>query len=450
MEENTQERFGPYHGPGADPAADDVSAALAEPIAEPFAEPIAIVGIGALYPEARDAADYWRLLTAGPRPAAGASLPRTDLADVQVDVARFGIPPAQAASMARMQLLMLEAARQCLNDAGYAERPLPSDRTDVVVGTCFGLDRQYANALRVEGSRYARDLERVVSSARSGTFRRTGALAADGFRSALLRRLGASPHDRVGEMASTIPARIAAAFKLHGRTLALESSDATSYVGMAHSVDSLRQGLADSALVVSGQRHEGRIAARALAAKRETAASPGAASDWLAGAGDGFAFTEGVGALLLKRLSSAVRDGDRVYASILDCTLRHEGRAGVFRYSSSAERHREAAAASYRGAGIRPGSVQYVECAGYGAAQETDATKWWRSAIRSSSDPQFGEPLVSAGFHQDSDAYEDFRRPGRAGRGGGGPPRLWRMAGDHTGEGRSIRGSHGGLPAGPR
>ncbi|WP_443051826.1 beta-ketoacyl synthase N-terminal-like domain-containing protein, partial [Streptomyces sp. GSL17-113] len=67
--------------------------------------------------------------------------------------------------MARMQLLMLEAARQCLDDAGYAQRPLPSERTDVVTGTCFGLDRQYANALRVEGSRYARDLERATAEA---------------------------------------------------------------------------------------------------------------------------------------------------------------------------------------------------------------------------------------------------------------------------------------------
>lgn len=88
---------------------------------------------------------------------------------MDVDVARFGIPPVQRTSMTRMQVLMLEAARQCLTDAGYTGRPLGTDRTDVIAGTCLGLDRQYANALRIEAARYARDLEREVRPCSAGT-----------------------------------------------------------------------------------------------------------------------------------------------------------------------------------------------------------------------------------------------------------------------------------------
>ncbi|WP_247698097.1 polyketide synthase [Streptomyces sp. RK75] len=344
-------------------------------------EPIAVVGIAALYPAARSVADYWRLHTdaAGEgdretgRPAAGTSGTSTTtgtagppeagygsdsgsgsgsgLDDIEVDVARFGIPPAQAASMARMQLLMLEAARQCLDDAGYAQRPLPSERTDVVTGTCFGLDRQYANALRVEGSRYARDLERATAEAETPGPGGAGARAAEEFRSAMLRRLGASPHDRIGEMASTIPARVAAAFKLRGRTLAVESADATSYLGIAHAVDSLRCDLTDAALVLAGQCHEGRSASPVPGPSSGSAALP---------------LSEGVGALLLKRLSSAVRDGDRVYATLVDCTLRQDAHPGVFRHSSSTPRQRETIDASWRRTGAPAASVQYVECAGGG------------------------------------------------------------------------------------
>ncbi|MEU2281093.1 polyketide synthase [Streptomyces sp. NPDC013178] len=330
-------------------------------------EPVALVGIAALYPHARGADAYWRLLTAREQPDPGAA---RALSDVTVDVARFGIPPAQARSLARMQLLVLEAARQCLDDAGHPRRALPTDRTDVIVGTCFGLDRQYANALRVEGSRYARDLRRVLSGPESGGFGRdTAARAAEEFRAALSRRYGASPHDRVGEMASTIPARVASAFKLSGRTLALESADVTSHLGLALAVDSLLGGVSDAVLVLAGQQWEGRFLSRALAAKGLQAfpARP------LDPDGTGFVPGEGVGAVLLKRLSSALRDGDRVYATIRDCSLHHDARPGVFRYPTASRPRRAAAEAGHRRVGTPPASVQYVECAGYGVGAETRA-----------------------------------------------------------------------------
>ncbi|MFE2433761.1 beta-ketoacyl synthase N-terminal-like domain-containing protein [Streptomyces sp. NPDC059409] len=318
--------------------------------------------MSALHPRAHGIEELWRLLTADAAPPSGAgtdagSAPAPgSLGDIEVVVARFGIPPAQAASMARLQLLMVEAARQCLDDAS-GPGGLPA-RTDVVVGTCLGLDRQYANALRIDGARYARDLAEVLAD---GAWRDDGVdpqQAERELNDVLTRRLGASPHDRVGEMASTIPARIASAFKLRGRTLAVESADATSYVALAHAVDSLRAGLTDAALVVVGQRDEGRFARRALAAKG-FAVGPD-------GTGDAPVLAEGLGALLLKRRSTARRDGDRVYASVLDCALRHEGRPGTFRHSLSAGYRRAVAEAAHRTAGVAPGSVGLVAGAGPG------------------------------------------------------------------------------------
>ncbi len=137
------------------------------------------------------------------------------------------------------------------------------------------------------------------------------ARAAEEVRAGLAERFGASPHDRVGEMASTIPARIAGAFRLRGRTLTVESADATSFAALAHAVNGLRGDLCDAVLVLAGQRRESPLFGELLAAKG-LPADPG----------------EGVGALLLKRRSSAVRDGDRIYASILECALEHDARPG--------------------------------------------------------------------------------------------------------------------------
>ncbi|NVI88985.1 polyketide synthase [Actinomadura sp. BRA 177] len=318
----------------------------------PVREPIAIAGIACLYPGVRGAGDYWTRLCESP-PAPG---PPPGLDEVDVDVARFGIPPVQRRSMTRMQVLMLEAARQCLTDAGYTGRPLGTDRTDVIAGTCFGLDRQYANALRVEAARYARDLEREVPALLGGHARPVAARAAEEVRAGLAERFGASPHDRVGEMASTIPARIAGAFRLRGRTLTVESADATSFAALAHAVNGLRGDLCDAVLVLAGQRRESPLFGELLAAKG-LPADPG----------------EGVGALLLKRRSSAVRDGDRIYASILECALEHDARPGVLRYSTSVERRYRVARTCHEAAGVPPRLVGYVERAVSGPPAAADA-----------------------------------------------------------------------------
>ncbi|MFH8468513.1 polyketide synthase [Streptomyces sp. NPDC017991] len=337
------------------------------------AEPVAIVGIAALYPNAQGTEEYWQLVNEE-FPVTATSRATPGLDDIEVNVARFGIPPAQARSMARMQILMLEAARQCLADAGHPERALPVERTDVITGTCFGLDRQHANALRVEASRYVREVEHAALSAGAGSD--SARRAADELRVLLAGRLHGSPHDRVGEMASTIPARIATAFKFHGRTLAMESADATSYVGVAQAVLNLRGGLSDAVLVLAGQRRESPLFVRALDAKGLTSAasrpfaSQGSEIGRGSGSGSGFVLGEGVGALLLKRLSTAERDGDRIYATILDCSLRHDPRPGPFTASPSVGLRHATAVGSLRAAAVRPETIQYVECVGSGVDHE--------------------------------------------------------------------------------
>ena len=236
----------------------------------------------------------------------------------------------------------------------------------MIVGTCFGLDRQYANALRIEAARYGRDLARVLAAQAPG---HGSADPAAELAEVLRERLGGSPHDRVGEMASSITARIASAFRLRGRTLAVESADATSFTAVFHALTTLRAGLSEAALVVCGQRVEDRLPGLALAAK---GVEPGPPRPFAAD-GRGFTLAEGVSALLLKRLSAASADGDRIYALIDECTLGLDPRPGVLRYSTSVEHHRAVIAAAYRNARVPVDSVQYVECTGAGLAWQTAA-----------------------------------------------------------------------------
>jgi beta-ketoacyl ACP synthase len=364
-------------------------------------EPIAIVGLAALYPDARGLDAFWSLMAdpepgcsctpraPAPRPAdrhgsrSGGSGVTSGTDPGGIDLARYGIPPAQAGSMAAMQKLMLEASRQCLTDAGYAQRPLPSDRTDVLAGTCFGLDRQYANAARVESARWAEELRDSAARSPQPAARAAAADAARQLADELCRDLGASPHDRVGEMGSTIPARIAGIFKLRGRTMAVESADMTSHVLLAHAAAALRTRTCDAALVLAGQLHEGPLPRRALAAKGLGTAC----THPLDPEGRGYALGEGVGAVLLKRLSTAERDGDRVYAVIRSCALGHDPRPGSFRYTPSAAVHRAVARRAHDVAPAAGPAAQYAECAGTGLAAVTAAELAALAALQADAAP---------------------------------------------------------------
>ncbi len=345
---------------------------------QPPREPIAIIGIGALYPEADTPEALWERLarrqpvlredpsfdlraldfgidSAPPDDRVGRWTAR--IRGFQPNVARFGIPPAQGPSQATLQAMVLEAVDRALTDAGYAARAFDRDTTDVYCGTCFGLDRAFQNALRVEAGHVIAEVLRelsAVDAARRATL-------VDSLRRAYEKQFAASPHDRPGEMASTIAGRITMAFKLHGRSVVVESADATSLVAIREAVVGLRAGACDTAIVVAGQRIESGLVLAALDAKGMLAYEPGSA---FARDRRGFLLGEGVGALILRRASSAVRDGDRIYALITGVAAEHAPQPGSFRYPSSADTRAASLRAACIDASAPPSSLQYIECHG--------------------------------------------------------------------------------------
>ena len=130
------------------------AASLAADKTDPTA--IAVVGMAAIFPGAKDVETFWSNSLKGvdaitevpadrwdwrlyydPNPKAadkiyskwGGFLP-----DVLFDPLRYGMPPSSIPSIEPAQLLALEVTRAALADAGYAERPFPRERTAVVLG----------------------------------------------------------------------------------------------------------------------------------------------------------------------------------------------------------------------------------------------------------------------------------------------------------------------------
>ncbi|MCA9540639.1 MAG: hypothetical protein KC620_17190, partial [Myxococcales bacterium] len=322
---------------------------------------LALIGLGVRLPGADTPDALWRALREARRDAFGDRLP-----DEEPSIkASYGVPPVQRRSLARLQLLMLQVADDALADARLLGEGTDHARTDVICGTCAGFDRTYANAMRVASTR-AIDL---------WLDRRTAAGLApadpDGLRNrlrqSLRRRYGASPYDRVGEMASTIPARISMAFGLRGRAMAVEALDGTGFAAVEIAARNLRLGRCDTALVVVGQRIEGEWLPRALGAKWLISDPPGAP---LALGGRGFRLGEGIIGLVLRRHADAQSAGQRVIATLDGFGRGHDSRRGSFRYPTAVDVRADALRTACAEAGIAPAGLGYVECFGSGIGTE--------------------------------------------------------------------------------
>src|SRR6185312_14112321 len=126
---------------------------------------------------------------------------------------------------------------------------------------------------------------------------------------------------------------------------------------------SLRACASEFVIVVIGQRIESGLLVAALDAKGMLGYEPRSPFER---DGGGILLGEGVGALVLKRLSSALRDGDRVYAVIRGIGTRHAAVPGSFRYPSNPDTRIGSLQAACADAEVAPASLQYVECFGAG------------------------------------------------------------------------------------
>ena len=329
-------------------AAPDESPAAArltegEPVAP---EPIAIVGIGCRFPDADGPDAFWTLLRDGvdaigeipsnrPHLAAAcdadASVPGTTrarwggfLRDVdRFDARFFGIAPREAARMDPQQRLLLEVAWEALEDAGMPPDRLAGSRTGVFVG---------------------------IASNDYGQLQLSDPALID-------------PYVGSGNALSIAANRLSYVFDLTGPSLAIDTACSSSLVAVHLACRSLLDGESTAALAGGVNL----ILTPGITINFDQAgamASDGRCKTFDARA-DGYVRGEGAGVVVLKRLSTALADRDRIHAVILGSAVNQDGRSNGLMAPNP--RSQEAVLTeAYRGAGVSPGAVQYVEAHGTG------------------------------------------------------------------------------------
>jgi acyl transferase domain-containing protein/acyl carrier protein/NAD(P)-dependent dehydrogenase (short-subunit alcohol dehydrogenase family) len=295
---------------------------------------IAIVGLGAVLPDAPNVAAFWENVKSSRYSITDVTPDRWDPAlyydadptAPDKSYSKIGgwvreyewepmkwhlaIPPRVVDAMDIAQKWAIACTRQALEDYGYPNRQLDLNRTAVILGNAMAGEKHYMTALRIYFPEYAREL------AESASF---GALP-ESVRRDITREL----HDRIGkrlpeitedsmpgELANCIAGRIANIFNFHGSNYVVDAACASAMAAITSAVEGLVQHDFDIAVTGGIDRNMG--ASTFVKFCKIGALSATGTRPYAEGA-DGFVMGEGSAIFLLKRLSDAERDGDKIYA----------------------------------------------------------------------------------------------------------------------------------------
>ncbi|WP_280423675.1 condensation domain-containing protein [Nocardia carnea] len=298
---------------------------------------IAIIGIGARFPDAEDVAGFHANLMAGrdsvgPIPAERVAatglgmpadfLPMGYLADIHgFDHEFFGLSRREAALMDPQQRIALELAHRAVEDAGYDLAVLRQADTAVVFS--------------------------------SPTPAYHGMVADSG------------PLGMLGNLGFGTPARIAHLLGLNGPTYAIDSGCNASLIAVHHACRELRSGDAQYALtggarvVASGARADGPGLFSEIVSPTGRCRAFDAAADGAAGG-------EGGAALLLTTLARARADGAAIYAVIAGSATLHSGQTAATISAPSATAQQRVIERAWRQAAVAPHTAGYLEAHGSG------------------------------------------------------------------------------------
>lgn len=348
-----------------------------------ISEPIAIVGIGGVFPKAltvrefwknilervdciedittRDYLNYWRVGDyLDPEPLINNKTYARKagfLPEIEFDAMRFGIPPKSLEALSTAQLYALYVADQTLADARLSiEETTPEQRarTSVIlgVGGMGNTGVQIAQRATVpDWARVLRQLE-LPEEAVQAIIGELTALYADWQESTF-----------PGFLSNIVAGRIASRFDLGGSNFTVDAACAATLAAVKVSIGELLDGSSD-AVLTGGVNVENSIVSF-LAFSRIGALSRREECHPFGVKADGLVLGDCCGMFVLKRLSDAERDGDRIYALIRGIGSSSDGRAKSI-YAPRFEGQVWAVERAYADSGISPGEISYVEAHGTG------------------------------------------------------------------------------------
>ena len=328
------------------------------------AEPVAVVGMSCLFPKAGDLKAYWENILNKVDAITEVPSERWDadfyfdrdkkgrdkiysrwggfIDPVVFDPIKFSLPPNTLKSIDPAQLLSLEAVDRALRDTGYPQKPFDREHTSCIFGMAGGMgDLGMQYGVRSSLPMYLKDMPEE-----------------------LLRQFPEWTEDSFpGILPNVIAGRIANCFDLGGSNFTVDAACASGLTALYLGVRELVSHTANVAIV--GACDVMQTPFGFLCFSKTQALTPSGKPKPFDHTGDGIVISEGLGVVVLKRLSDAERDGDRIYAVIRGVGSSSDGR-GKSLTAPQAKGQMRAMHAAYNMAGSDIGPLELVEAHGTG------------------------------------------------------------------------------------
>ena len=307
-------------------------------------EPIAIIGIGALLPDANNKEEFWQNIITGKNsitevppsvwdPKLYYSADHSEegktyskigafLKDYKFNSIKYRIPPAVGKQLDPAQQYALDVSAQALEDSGYNKKEFDRTRVGVIAANSAGGPSNEYSDMRIYEPLIWESLKnseayKTLNAAQSEEIINTT-------REGLNKFLPLTTEDTMaGQLPNVISGRIANVFNLRGPSFSVDAACASSLLALACSLDALWLDKCDMMLCVAS---DPMMAPSNYVKFSKIGALSADGSRPFDEKANGFVMGEGAGAVLLKPLSKAKKDGDKIYAIVRSVGLSSDGK----------------------------------------------------------------------------------------------------------------------------
>jgi polyketide-type polyunsaturated fatty acid synthase PfaA len=304
--------------------------------------PIAVVGLSAMFADAKNIEEFWTNIVQSKDSITEVPDSRWAIADyydadmhapdktyckrggflpqIDFDPMEFGLPPNILEVTDVSQLLSLVAARDAFEDAGYGQNSAKftrelRDKTGVVLGVGGGQKLITPLMTRLQYPVWEKALRT------SGIAEKDIAVITDKIKKAYV---GWNENSFPGMLGNVISGRITNRFDLGGLNSVVDAACAASLSAIRMAVSELAEGRCD--MMLTGGVDTDNSPFMYMSFSKTPAFSKSGNIRPFDDAADGMLIGEGIGMLVLKRLSDAERDGDKIYALIKGIGASSDGR----------------------------------------------------------------------------------------------------------------------------
>ncbi|MET9565792.1 type I polyketide synthase [Streptomyces tauricus] len=317
---------------------------------ETASEPIAIIGLAGRFADATSPEQLWDMLLQGrdaitdipserydidavydPTPRTpGRTVSRWGglLRDIDAfDAEFFGVSPREADRMDPQQRLLLEVAYEALEDAGQSLPRIAGTDTGVFIGQLGGdyWHLQYDDREQLDLYAMTGAASRAITSG-----------------------------------------RLSYAFDLRGPSFTVDTACSSALVAVHNAVQAIRLG--ECPLAIAGGVNLVLLPEEGVVYSGAGMLASDGRCKFADASGDGFVRSDGIGAVILKPLSAALADDDRIRAVIRGSAVGNDGQSSGYLVTPAVEGQLGVLRRAYDNAGVDPADIDYIEAHGTGTS----------------------------------------------------------------------------------